>query len=104
MKKLLIALLSIAAVVAVSDANAFGRCGRSCRAKSCEPVLNCNRAPRVCKTVHTEGDCPTEKCVRTVEVDAPCDVTKYVHTTYSVECPNDGNAWTKVPRDYVCAH
>lgn len=100
MKKLLIALLSIVAVVAVSDVSAF--CGRGRCHKPCAKKIECNRGPRVCKTVVTQGECPTEKCVRTVEVDAPCDVTEYIHKTYAVECPNDGFNWTKVPADYVC--
>ncbi|MFA6066150.1 MAG: hypothetical protein WC707_03140 [Candidatus Babeliaceae bacterium] len=82
MKKLLFTLvIGAAGLVAVSELSA-NRCGRCPREKTV-----CG--PKVCNTKYINHPIPTLKCVKEVEVAAPCSLEKIVETSYIAKCDGD---------------
>lgn len=86
MKKVLLAtLLTIVGLAVVSDASAWGRCGRrSCAPRACERTCKeeCNPVVNITRT--EEKPCGTPPCCLTA-VQVPANLVK--HVEYSWECP-----------------
>jgi hypothetical protein len=79
MKKLLLAVIAVAALFAV-DANAYYRRGYNASCGSC-PKTRC------CERVEEAPCAPPPCCVKYARVTFPA--TKVKHVSYSWECPSD---------------